>query len=132
MLQRFSDSESSGDHNWRRMWDTPSKKSHRQYARSWVHLIPSDLPFPEALVIPGHSTGPSKFIAMSSNPANSLSRINFSVGAKRWRRSKRNMPDRWSNYVNTRTACSRRMNSCEPIWRLTGVTTRKGSFILRP
>ena len=46
------------------------KKSHRRYARAWVHPIPSDLPFPEALVIPDHSTKPSEFIFMSSNPAN--------------------------------------------------------------
>ena len=72
MLQRFSDSESSGDHNWRCLWETRSKKSHRQYTRAWVHLIPSDLPFPEALVIPDHSIEPSEFIAMSSNPVNQL------------------------------------------------------------
>ena len=70
MLQRFNDSESSKDHNWRRLWETPSKKSHRRYARAWVHPIPSDLPFPEALVIPYHSTEPSEFIAMSRNPVN--------------------------------------------------------------
>ena len=70
MLQRFSDSESSGDHNWSRLWETQSKKSHRRYARAWVHPISSDLPFPEALVIPDHSTEPSEFIAMSSNPTN--------------------------------------------------------------
>ena len=35
-----------------------------------MHPIPSDLPFPEALVVPHHSTGPSDFIAMSSNLAN--------------------------------------------------------------
>ena len=28
--------------------------------------------------------------------------------------------------------CSRRMSACELVWRLTGVTTRKGPFILRP
>ena len=70
MLRRFSDSESSGDHNWRHLWETSSKKSHRQYARAWVHPILSDLPFPEDLVIPDHPTEPSEFIAMSSNPAN--------------------------------------------------------------
>ena len=48
----------------------PSKKSHRRYARAWVHPIPSDLPFIKALVIPDHSTEPSEFIVISSNPAN--------------------------------------------------------------
>ena len=38
--------------------------------RAWVHPMPSDLPFLEALVVPNHSTVPLKFIAMSSNPAN--------------------------------------------------------------
>ena len=58
-----------------------AKKSHRRYARAWVHPIPSDLPFPEALVIPDHSTEPSKFIAMSSNPANQPIEYQF----LRWR-----------------------------------------------
>ena len=31
-----------------------------------------------------------------------------------------------------RTACNRRMRACEPVWRLTGVTTRKGPTILHP
>ena len=70
MLQRFSDSESSRDYNWRRLWKMSIKKSHRRYARAWVYPIPSDLPFPEALVIPNHSTEPLEFIVMSSNPAN--------------------------------------------------------------
>ena len=35
-----------------------------------VHPLPSDLPLPEVLVVPIHPTGPSEFIAMSSNPAN--------------------------------------------------------------
>ena len=70
MLRRFSDSESSGNHNWHRLRETPSNKSHRRYARAWVHPIPSDLPFPEALVIPDHSIEPYEFIAISSNPTN--------------------------------------------------------------
>ena len=70
MLRWSSDSESSGDHNWRRLWETPSKKSHRRYARAWVHPIPSGLSFHEALVIPDHSTAPSEFVAMSRNLVN--------------------------------------------------------------
>ena len=70
MLRQFSDLESSRDHNWHRLWKTLSKKSHRRYARACVHPIPSDLPFPEALVVPDHSTRPLEFIALSSNPAN--------------------------------------------------------------
>ena len=70
MLRRSSGSKSSGDHNWRRLWETPSKKSHRRYAIAWVHPIPSDLPFSEALVVPVHFTEPSEFITMPSNPAN--------------------------------------------------------------
>ena len=70
MLRRFSDSKSSGDLNWRHLWEKASKKSHRRYARACVHPILSDLPFPEALVVPDHSTESSEFIAISSNPAN--------------------------------------------------------------
>ena len=35
-----------------------------------MHPIQSDFPFPEALVVPDHSIGPSDFIAMSNNLAN--------------------------------------------------------------
>ena len=49
----------------------PSRKSQRRFARAWVHPLPSYLPLPEALVVPVHPTGPSEFIAMSSNPTNS-------------------------------------------------------------
>ena len=70
MLRRSTNSENSGDHNWRRLWESPSKKSQRRYARAWVHPLPGDLPISKALVIPKHPTGPSEFNAMTSNPAN--------------------------------------------------------------
>ena len=70
MFLRSSDSEDSGDYNWRLLWETPRNKSQRRYARAWVHLIPSDLFLPESLVVPGHPTGLSEVITMSSNPAN--------------------------------------------------------------
>ena len=70
MFRRSSGSEDSGDYNWRRLWETPSRKSQRRYARAWVHPLLSDLPLPEVLVVPVHPTRPSEFIAMSSNPAN--------------------------------------------------------------
>ena len=70
MLRRSTDSENSGDYNWRRLWEPPSKKSQRQYARVWVHPLPGDLPISEALAILEHHTGPSELTAMSSNPAN--------------------------------------------------------------
>ena len=70
MFRRSSDSENSGDYNWHRLWETPNRKSQRRYARSWVHPLPSDIPVPEVLVVPIHPNGPSKFIVVSSNPAN--------------------------------------------------------------
>ena len=70
MIRRSSDSENSGDYNWRRLWETPSKKSQRRYARAWVHLLPGDLPLHEVLVVPAHPTRPSESVNMSSNPAN--------------------------------------------------------------
>ena len=70
MLRRSIDSESSGDYNWRRLWETPRKKSQRRYARAWVHPLLGDLPISKALAIPKHPTRPSEFNAMTSNPAN--------------------------------------------------------------
>ena len=70
MIRRSSDSKNSGDYNWRRLWETPSKKSQRRYARAWVHLLSGDLLLHEVLVVPAHPTGPSESVTMSSNPAN--------------------------------------------------------------
>ena len=70
MLRRSTGSENSGDHNWRRLWEMSSKKSHRRYARAWVHPLPGDLSISKALAIPKHPTVPSEFNAMTSNPAN--------------------------------------------------------------
>ena len=70
MPRRSSDSENLGDHNWRRLWETPSKKSQRRYTRAWVHPLLGDLPISKALAIPKHSTMLSEFTAMANNPAN--------------------------------------------------------------
>ena len=68
MLRQSSDSENSGDYNWCHMWERPSKKAHRRYARAWLHPLSSDLPSLEALVVPDQPTGPSDFVIMTSNP----------------------------------------------------------------
>ena len=70
MPRRSSDSENSGDHNWRCLWETPSKKSQRQYARAWVHPLLGDLPISKVSSIPKKPAIPSKFTAMTTNPAN--------------------------------------------------------------
>ena len=70
MPRRSSDFENSGDHNWRRLWETPSKKSQRWYARAWVHPLLGDLPISKDSAIPKHPAVPSKFAAMTTNPAN--------------------------------------------------------------
>ena len=70
MIRRSSDLEDSRTYNWRRLWEMPSKKSQRRYARAWVHSLLSDLPLLEVLVVPVHPTGQSEFIVMSSNPDN--------------------------------------------------------------
>ena len=79
MLRRSTDSENSGDHNWRRLWETPSKKCQRRYARVWVHPFPGDLPISKALAIPKHPIGPSEFTAMTSIPANLAPKDQFLV-----------------------------------------------------
>ena len=70
MHRRSIDSENSEDYNWCHLWETPSKKSQRRYARAWVHPLPGDLPISEALAILEHPTGPSELTVMSSNPTN--------------------------------------------------------------
>ena len=70
MPRQSSDFENSGDHNWHCLWETPSKKSQRRYARASVHPLLGDPPISEALAIPKHSIVPSEFTAMATNPAN--------------------------------------------------------------
>ena len=70
MFRQSNDSEDSRDYNWCRLWETPSKKYQRRYARAWVHPLPSDLSLPESMVVPGHPTGLPEVITMSSNPTN--------------------------------------------------------------
>ena len=70
MLRRSADSKNSGDHNWHRLWETPSKKSQRRYTRAWVHQLLGDLPIFKAWAIPKHPVRPSEFTTMTSNPAN--------------------------------------------------------------
>ena len=70
MPRRSSDYENSGDQNWRRMWETPSKKSQRRYTRSWVHSLLGDLPISKYLAIPKQPTVPSEFTTMTTKPAN--------------------------------------------------------------
>ena len=68
MPRRSGDSENPRDNNWRRMWEQPSKKSHRERVR--LRRLSSDPPHPEDLVVPADSFGSSGPIAMASNPAN--------------------------------------------------------------
>ena len=70
MLRRSSDSENSGTYNWRRLWERPSKKAHRRFARAWLHPLSSGRLAPEALVVPDQPTRPSDYIIMTGNPAN--------------------------------------------------------------
>ena len=59
MTRQSTDSENSGDYNWHRLWETPSKKFQRRYAKAWVHLLPGDLPISEAFAVLEHPIGPS-------------------------------------------------------------------------
>ena len=68
MPRRSGDSENPRDNNWRRLWERPSKKSHRERAR--LRRLSRDPPHPEDSVVPTHSSGSSDPIAMASNPSN--------------------------------------------------------------
>ena len=70
MPRRSRDSENLGDNNWRCLWETPSNKSQRRYARAWVHPLLSDLPISKDSAIPKHPAMSSEFTAMTTNPAN--------------------------------------------------------------
>ena len=67
MPRRSGDSENPRDNNWR-LWERPSKKSHRQHAR--LRGLSSDPPHPEDSVAHAHSSSSSNPIAMANNLAN--------------------------------------------------------------
>ena len=79
MPRRPGDSENSRDNNWRRLWERPRKKSHRQRAR--LRRLSSDPLHPEDSVVPAHSSSSSDPIAMASNLANESLKDQF----LRWR-----------------------------------------------
>ena len=62
------DSENPRDNNWRRLWERPSKKSHRQHAR--LCQLSSDPSLPDELVVPALSSNSQDPVTMASNPAN--------------------------------------------------------------
>ena len=70
MPRQSIDAQNSGNHNWRRLWEMPSKKSQRRYARAWVHPLLGDSPIYKALATPKHPVGPSGISIMTSNPMN--------------------------------------------------------------
>ena len=70
MPRRPIHSQNLGDHNWRRLWEWPSKKSQRRYARAWVHPLLGDIPTSKDLVVPRQHTVPFEFTTMTTNPAN--------------------------------------------------------------
>ena len=76
MPRRFTDSDDSRDYNWCRLWEPPSKKSQRRYARAWVHPLPGVLPISKALATPNHSNK-SPESTMSSNPKNESPKDQF-------------------------------------------------------
>ena len=71
MLRRSSDSKNSRAYNWHRLWERPSKKTHRRFMRAWLHPLSSDRLSPEALVVPDQPIRPLDSSVMTSNPANS-------------------------------------------------------------
>ena len=68
MPLRSGDSENLRDNSWRRLWERPSKKSHRQRAR--LRWLSSDPSHPKDSVVPAHLSGSSDPVAMASNPVN--------------------------------------------------------------
>ena len=66
MPRRSGDSENPRDHNWRCLWERPSKKLHRQRAR--LLRLSRDPSHPKELVVAAHSSSLSDPVSMASNP----------------------------------------------------------------
>ena len=80
MPRRSVDSENPRDNNWRRLWERPSKKSHRQRAR--LRRLSSDPSLPIESVVLAHLSSSQEPIVMANNPTNQSLEDQF----LRWRR----------------------------------------------
>ena len=93
------------------MWERPSKKAHRRFAKAWLHPLSSDLPSPEALVVPNQPIGLSNFVIMTCNPANQSIEDQF----LRWRRemeAKQEEQARQMAELQDHATCLQQENDC--------------------
>ena len=69
MPRQYVDFENPRDNrNWRRLWERPSKKSHRQRVR--FRRLSSDPSLPTESVVPTHSSSSQDLVVMARNPTN--------------------------------------------------------------
>ena len=126
------DSEDSGDYNWRRLWEMPSKNSQRRYAGAWIHPLPSDLSFPESLVFPDHPIEPLDFITMSSNPTNHPIEDQFLRWRQEMEAKQEEQAKQMAELREHETIYNRRTSAYGPAWRPTGSKTRKALPSVNP
>ena len=145
MLRRSRDSEKSGHHIWHRLWETPSKKSQRRYARAWVHPLLGDPLVCKVLATPKHPTGPSEISVMTSNPVNLaledqflLWRQELEVGQEEKARQvaelreQANQPREENEHLRTQLEGGRAGQSREPPHPFPHARTNKGKEVAAP
>ena len=125
MPRRSIDSQNYGDHNLCRLWETPSKKSQRRYARAWIHPLSGDPPIYKALAIPKHPTRPSKFSTMTSNPANLALEDQFLFWHQELEARQEEQARKVAELMYRRTSCGKKTSVCGPSWKPAGPTNRE-------
>ena len=130
MPRRSVDFENPRDNYWCRLWERPSKKSHRQCVT--LRRLSSNLSLPEESVVPAHSFSSQDPVAMATNSANQSLEDQFLRWRQIWRQSRRNGLNRWLNYRAMLTVCSKKMIACGLIWKENILKRNEGAATLHP
>ena len=130
MPRRFRDSENPKDNNWRRLWERPSKKSHRERAR--LHRLSNNPSHPEDSIVPAHSSSLSDPIAMASNLANQSLEDQFLRQHQDMEAKQKEQARQMAEFRVVMTICSKRTIACRLVWKRIGAKRHEGIDILHP
>ena len=125
MPRRSGDSENSRDHNWHRLWERPSKRSHRQRTR--LRRLSSDPSHPEESLI--HQVRRIQSLWQVIQQTSPLKTSSF-ASVRIWRQSRKNRQDRWLNCRAVLTIYSKKTITYGLVWKKIGLKMHEGAATL--
>ena len=124
MPRRSSGSENSGDYNWRRLWEMPSKKSQRRYAKAWVHPLLGDFLISKDSAIPKQPVVLSEFTTMTTNPANLTPEDQLLSWRQEIEARQEEQTRQMAELHEQANRLRKKMSACEPSWKPAGPSSR--------